>query len=115
MNTRTMPGFTADRSLYPPKIAYRSAPGRSPGGDIAVLPAQQFGVGGGGGGGGLDCLPIRETCSACIPIGPSAFGRGRRFCQRSFCSPTAFGGCRCSSPTKGFESCFVPRPDVVTF
>ena len=108
MTNRTMPGFTADRSLYTPAIAYRSPAGWSPGDHGGVVPAQQFGVG------GFDCPPIRETCSACIPIGPAIFGRGRRFCQRSWCSPTATGGCRCSTPTKGFESCYVPYPVVTT-
>ena len=109
MNKSALPGFTADRALYRSAVSYRSVSGSSSGDVGTVVPAQQFGVG------GFDCPPIRETCSACIPIGPAAFGRGRRFCQRSFCTPTGIGGCRCSSPTKGFESCYVPYPDIQTF
>lgn len=106
MTNTSLPGFTADRALYRSAASYRAA-STSPSGDAAaVVPAQQFGV--------EFCPPIRSQCSACIPIGPAAFGRGRRFCQRFSCRPTIGGGCRCSVLSKGFESCYVPYPDVAT-
>lgn len=104
MTHTSLPGFTADRALYRSTASYRGASVPDAGDAAAVVPAQfEF------------CPPIRSQCSACIPIGPAAFGRGRRFCQHYSCRPTFGGGCRCSLLSKGFESCYVPYPDVKTF
>jgi hypothetical protein len=100
---RTLPGFTADRSLYTPRVAYRSSADWSSSDGAAVMPAQFE-----------PCLPIESECSACVAIGPAAFGRGRRFCTHKSCRQTLSGGCICKVIAKGFESCYVSRPVLTT-
>jgi hypothetical protein len=96
MNTMNMPGFTADNSLYASAESYRSMTGVRQGGGGAVIPAQ------------ADCLGFQQTCSACIPTGPSIFSPGRQFCQTFTCQRTISGGCRCRLLSKGFVRCQPP-------
>ena len=93
MSTISMPGFTAERSLYASAESYRSTAAGPRRDGAGVIPAQ--GV----------CLPLQQTCGACIPQGPSIFSPGRQFCQTFTCRPTFSGGCQCRLFSKGFQSC----------
>ena len=88
----TMPGFTAETSVYTSAASYRSMPAGLQGEGTAIIPAQ------------FACTDF-EQCSACIPVGPSIFSRGRQFCRFFTCRPTFSGGCRCRERFKGFVSC----------
>ena len=118
MNTATLPGFTAETSIYNSTVTYRTLSGGAGAGSTAVTAALIGGgtVGGLGGGGVIGpvepCFGTHQ-CSACIPTGPAIFGPGRQFCIITDCSPGIGGGCRCRLIFKGFLGCRVPFPDVV--
>ncbi len=98
----TIPGFTAEASVYTSAVSYRSMPSGLEVEGTAVTLAQGA------------CVPISQTCSACIPSGPSIFSPGRQFCQIFSCRPTLGGGCRCSLVFKGFVACRVDHGGVFT-
>jgi hypothetical protein len=97
-----IPGFTAEASVYASAVSYRSMRVGLQGEGTSVTLAQGA------------CVPINQTCSACIPSGPSIFSPGRQFCQIFTCRPTLGGGCRCSLLFKGFLACRVDYGGVLT-
>jgi len=107
-----LPGFTAETSIYNSTVTYRPLSAGAGVSSTSVTAALVGGtVGGIGGGTGVGpCFGTRQ-CSACIPTGPTIFGRGRQFCIITDCSPT-ISGCRCRLLFKGFLGCTVPFPNV---
>lgn len=98
----TIPGFVAEASIYTSAARYRSMSAGLQGEGAGVTPAEGA------------CLPVTQTCSACIPSGPSIFSPGRQFCQIFTCQPTFGGGCRCRLFFKGFLACRVDFGGVLT-
>lgn len=100
MKTMNMPGFSAEIATYVSISSYRSEATGIGTRFGTIMPAHS------------DCIS-GFTCTPCIPKGPSIFSPGEQFCYYTLCSPTAFGGCRCSTFFKGKVSCKPGVPDVL--